>query len=90
MKIPTKNGDICPICRYRITKPNVWVRYHVSYRPVLVILACSYCNYTENCMRTGKPIPWQYRSMYRPNRPSRHEMVARFHERFRLEISKTS
>jgi len=46
----------CPICRYFIVAPNVWVRYHVSYDPQIVIMACKYCNYVENCLRNNKPV----------------------------------
>jgi len=46
-----KKGDICPICEMELKKPNYWVRYHVSYEPNLVILACRYCNYTEWALR---------------------------------------
>lgn len=56
MKIPRKKGDTCPICLCRVGPSNPWVKYHVSYRPRIEILACKYCNWVENCMRTGKRI----------------------------------
>lgn len=52
MKI--KKGGICPICFKKITKPNIWVIYHISYAPQMQILACKYCNYIEYCLRNKK------------------------------------
>lgn len=54
LKIPLNKGDKCPICDKLIIKPNTWVKYHISYNPEMVILACKYCNYTEYCLRTGQ------------------------------------
>lgn len=53
MKIKTKKGDICPICRKKILSPNCWVIYHINYEPQKTILACKYCNYTEYCLRNS-------------------------------------
>jgi len=52
--IKTEKGDICPICQQPIRSPNFWVKYHISYNPELIILACRYCNYTEWCLRNNK------------------------------------
>jgi len=53
MKIQIQKNDVCPICSRKITKKNCWVRYHVSYSPQLVVLACKYCNFAEYGLRTG-------------------------------------
>jgi len=57
-KIKTQKGDICPICRYGISGRNQWVKYHISYRPELTILACKFCNFTEWSIRNEISIPF--------------------------------
>jgi hypothetical protein len=56
LKINKEEGDICPICEMEIKGKNGWVRYHVSYKPEIVILACKYCNKIERVIRLGLPI----------------------------------
>lgn len=53
MKILPKGG-ICIICRKSIVKPNVWVRFHIRYKPKeICIIACKYCNFAEFALRTS-------------------------------------
>lgn len=53
-----KIDGICPICQFKIKSPkNVWVKYHISYKPELTILACRYCNWTEYNLRNNIKIP---------------------------------
>jgi len=82
MKIQTKKGDKCTICRRNIVPPNCWVRYHIKYSPEMVILACRHCNYIEKCLRTGIPVPFNRRSVYNFNRLSRAECVIDFMRKF--------
>lgn len=42
---------ICPICEIKPNKKNIFVRYHVRYRPEICIMACKYCNYGEKYLR---------------------------------------
>lgn len=76
----------CPICRRKVVKPNVWVIYHIRYSPPLTLLACKYCNFVENCIRNGKPIPFNHRNPYRVNQRSRAEMVVAFHEKVGVKL----
>jgi len=48
-----KEKERCPICLFKIVSPNVWVQYHISYKPPLVVLACKYCNFCEYNIRNG-------------------------------------
>lgn len=48
-----KTTQKCPICQEKIVFPNCYVRYHVRYKPPIVILACKYCNATEYKIRKG-------------------------------------
>jgi len=57
MNTNPKRGDTCPICDMALRLPNRWVRYHVSYEPEMVILACKYCNLVEQRLRTRLPVP---------------------------------
>lgn len=77
----TKKKEICPICYNKITPKNHWVRYHVSYTPEIVVLACKFCNFTEFCLRnnvvrngSGVLTPWRVRK------------VLEYHKKFGLEI----
>lgn len=53
MTIKTEKNDVCPICHYQIISPNCWVRYHISYKPEMVILSCKYCNMSEYFLRNN-------------------------------------
>jgi len=46
----------CPICFRKITGENCWVKYHVSYKPEITILACKFCNYVENKLRHNERV----------------------------------
>lgn len=74
--------ETCPICREKPIGKNCWVRYHISYKPELVILACKYCNFIENKLRHCEPISknvWT-KEWKRANK------IIKFHEKFGLKI----
>jgi len=85
MKILCETGDICPICYRMITGNNCWVRFHVKYKPEMVVLACKYCNFIELCLRLRLPVPFSKRSPYNPLRKSRAERVVDYMARFGVE-----
>lgn len=69
---------ICPICYQKPVAKNNWVIYHISYSPVQVIMACKYCNWVENLLRTKKVIPLkQY---------ERSKLVQKYHLKFNIKL----
>lgn len=78
LRIKTKKGDICPICRRQIISPNMWVRYHIKYTPEMVILACKYCNLIEKQLRNGEPVAFSRRNEFSPNKLTRAERVIEY------------
>jgi len=79
MLIKQEKGDVCPVCHYQIIAPNCWVRYHISYKPQMVILACKYCNFVEYKLRNGI-------SGYGSKFNSRWKQVVLYHSKFGITI----
>jgi hypothetical protein len=72
----------CPICYRQITTKNPWIKFHIKYEPELVIMACKNCNFVEYALRNNLKVPFLLRNPYKPLKPSRAEMVARFLRKF--------
>jgi len=53
LKIKKTKKDVCPICKKQLSAKNRWVKYHVSYKPEIMILACKWCNFTEWVLRNN-------------------------------------
>jgi len=51
-----RKKSACPICRLKISWPNRLVRFHIRYKPPMVIWACSYCNLVEYQLRRKKDV----------------------------------
>lgn len=47
---------ICPVCNLPVFLPNRLVKWHVRYKPPIVILGCKYCNWIEFLIRHKKDI----------------------------------
>jgi hypothetical protein len=50
----SKENKKCPICKLPVVAPNRFVRFHIRYKPPLIIMACQYCNDTEHAIRWSK------------------------------------
>jgi len=82
MIIPKNKKSKCPICHKVPTKPNGWVKYHITYKPPKVILACKYCNYIEWGLRTSHDLSY-HRFAYTPYRVM---CVIAFQKRFGVKL----
>jgi len=81
--------NTCPICGVKITKVNPLVRYHLRYKPPLVILACKFCNFTEFALRNDLKLPkCAYGSFFYPQKDTRTRAakVLLFHNKLGLQI----
>jgi hypothetical protein len=47
------NKPYCPICKKPVIGKNSWIKYHISYKPEMTIMACKFCNYTEWLLRNN-------------------------------------
>lgn len=65
---------LCPICWRKPLPPNIWVKYHISYKPEMCILACKNCNWIEKLLRTNQFIP--------KNQIERARLIRLYHSRF--------
>lgn len=78
--IKTEKGDRCPICKYTIVGENCWVRFHIKYKPNILILACKYCNYGEYLLRVG------HTGFISPEIAKRSESICTFMARFGVQL----
>lgn len=82
LKIPKNKGERCPICNFVIKKPNNWVKYHISYKPEMCVLACKYCNYVEYGLRTQK-VDYRTKGAFSKKRVDR---VIKYQKKFGIVI----
>ncbi len=51
--IPSSGSYLCPICKNKL-KPKKTCKYHVSYKPEIIVVACTACNLEEYLLRLNK------------------------------------